>query len=254
MICIQFGLIKLFAFLPIFKRKLTFSLLLSSTRSSLLFPLLPFPLPPLSSRIPRLPISSLISPLCFTSVLLACPFLSPAICLSNMAVPSQLGAFPGNETSNTVPPQHNGPQFCFCHCRYMQSRAKQKNERERETERHKNLNGSPPNNCRWTTNRNSNATFKKCHGCFNSVPFFSGGWTEYTYIVTQVWVFELSFKMLRHFQQIIEVTCSSCSPYMRHLRFEKKIVQMSLKLGSKMYLMANNVEKEMHPRQWGKIS
>lgn len=34
----------------------------------------------------------------------------------------------------------------------------------------------------------------------------------------------------------------------------KKIVQMSLKLGSKMYLMANNVEKEMHPRQWGKIS
>lgn len=104
----------------------------------------------------------------------------------------------------------------------MQSRAKQKNERERETERHKNLNGSPPNNCRWTTNRNSNATFKKCHGCFNSVPFFSGGWTKYTYIVTQVWVFELSFKMLRHFQQIIEVTCSSCSPYMRHLRFEKK--------------------------------
>lgn len=130
-------------------------------------------------------------------------------------------------------------------CRAEQNRK----TRERETARHKNLNGSPPNNCRWTTNRNSNATFKKCHGCFNSVPFFSGGWTEYTYIVTQFWVFELSFQMLRHFQQIIEVTCSSCSPSMRHLRFENKIVQMSLKLGSKMYLMANNVEKEMHPRQ-----
>lgn len=89
------------------------------TASSLLFALLPLPFLH-SLHIPLLLVSSLISPLCFTSVLLACPFLSPAICLSNMAVPSQLGAFPGNKTSNTVPPQLNGPQFCFCHSCYMQ--------------------------------------------------------------------------------------------------------------------------------------
>lgn len=103
--------------------------LLSSITPPLIFSPSPLPLchflsfPSLSSlslRIPPLLVSSLISSLCFTSVLLACPFLSPAICLSNMAVPSQLGAFPGNKTSNTVPPQLNGPPLCFCHSRYMQ--------------------------------------------------------------------------------------------------------------------------------------
>lgn len=102
----------------------------SLSSSSLLFPLLSFPL-----HIPPLLVPSLISPLCFTSVLLACPFLSPAICLSNMAVPSQLGAFPGNKTSNTVPPQLNGPQFCFCHSRYMQRDKTEKNERDREAQK-----------------------------------------------------------------------------------------------------------------------
>lgn len=106
----------------------------SLTSSSLLFPLLSFPL--LSSlHIPPPLVSSLISPLCFTSVLLACPFLFPAICLSNMAVPSQLGAFPGNKTSNTVPPQLNGPQFCFCHSRYMQRDKKKKKKGKRQRSR-----------------------------------------------------------------------------------------------------------------------
>lgn len=77
------------------------------------------PSPPHSSSPP------LISPLCFTSPLLACPLLLPAICLSNMSVPSQLGAFPGKQTSNTVPPQLNGPRFCFCHsCNMRQDKSK----------------------------------------------------------------------------------------------------------------------------------
>lgn len=91
----------------------------------ILAPFLSFALPP-SLHIPPLLITPLISPLCFTFVLLVCPFLSPTICLSNMAVPSQLGAFPENKTSNAVP-----PQFCFCHSCYMRSAAEQREWKEK---------------------------------------------------------------------------------------------------------------------------
>lgn len=112
---------------------------------------LSFPLPP-SLHILLVLIIPLISPLCFTFVLLACPFLSPTICLSNMAVLPQLGAFPGNETTNTVPPQHNGPQFCFCHSCYMRSTAK--TERKKKAVCFTSL-----YNYYWTTELNSQTTF-----------------------------------------------------------------------------------------------
>lgn len=109
--------------------------------------------------------SSLISPLCFTSVLLVYPFLSPAICLSNMAVPSQLGAFPSNKTSNTVPPQHNDPHFCFCHSCYMQSGAEHKKMKQRENhpanpaKRIYKIKACLPNNCPRMATINSEFTF-----------------------------------------------------------------------------------------------
>lgn len=171
---------------------LSFRILLSSPSSHhLLYYLphlfhfvIPSPSRPLlrSFHIPPLLVSSLISPLCFTSVLLACPFLSPAICLSNMAAPSQLGAFPGNRTSNTVPPQLNGPQLCFCHSRYMRRDKTEKNPRKRQRSTKTCL--DPPKNCPWMTKINSEATFQNVMAIFLSATLLSGGWTKYMYKVT----------------------------------------------------------------------